>query len=190
MTQRTIPSQKVRSSTYNTHTRVLSISNILPVNSPKDIKDKPMEEACKVVTAKQDLNYIRSELAKIEKNPMTFDEIQEKTELSLEYMENQALHDLLAMTAQRFKELNMQHTQHKRQIAGMQKKVHRQKVEHKRQESLIKSDIGTNLSNGRASISSEGSIGSDELPVNGSFISRANTEIPEGTNNRNVETPR
>ena len=72
MTQRTIPSQKVRSSTYNTHTRVSSISNILPVNSPKD---KPMEEACKVVTAKQDLNYIRSELAKIEKNPMTFDEI-------------------------------------------------------------------------------------------------------------------
>ena len=34
-----------------------------------------MEDAYKVVTAKQDLNFIRSELAKIEKNPMTFDEI-------------------------------------------------------------------------------------------------------------------
>ena len=69
-----------------------------------------MEEAYKVITAKQDLNFIRSELAKIEKNPMTFDEVQEKTDLSLAYMETPALRQLLAMTAQRIKELNMQHT--------------------------------------------------------------------------------
>ena len=58
-----------------------------------------MEEGCKVITAKQNVNFIRSELAKIEKNPMTFDEIQEKTDLSADYMENPALLDLLAMTA-------------------------------------------------------------------------------------------
>ena len=95
-----------------------------------------MEDAYKVITAKQDLNFIRSELAKIEKNPVTFDEVQEQTDLSIACMETPALHQLLAMTAQRLKELNMQHTHDQRQIAGMQRRVHRQKVEHKRQESM------------------------------------------------------
>lgn len=107
-------------------------------------------------------------------------------------LESEALAELLALTAQRLKELNAKHQIDSRTIGNLQIKLHNQKREYKRQQSCkMQSEIFSNYGRAPSIGSSDRSLGSDELSVNRSYISRGYTDVPDlPPNPKIVETPR
>ena len=185
------PSQATRNSFYNS--RISSLSKLLPECRSQSSRQAPNTgESQQLLGAKQNLSYISKELTKIEKKQMSLAEVQEKLSLPPEMLESEALAELLALTAQRLKELNMKHSIDRRTIGNLQIKLHNQKRDIKRQQSCkMQSEIFSNWGRGPSVGSSDGSLGSDELSVNRSYISRGFTDVPDvPTNPKVIETPR